>query len=100
MSRTWEALTWSSLPPGASCEVRARSGTDTFSFVLAGEGELLVDDVPHQLGAGRLIASRSGTVHRFKNLGTQDLSWLVIEVLGPSGAPELSEDAATTECVA
>ncbi len=100
MSSTWEAITWSSLPPGASCDVPARSGTDTFCFILAGEGELLLDDVPHPLLPGHLIAHRSGTVHRFKNLGTADLSWLVIAVPRPPAAPELSENAPTTECVA
>jgi 3-dehydroquinate synthase len=92
MSSTWEDITWSSLPPGAVQEEHTQIGTDKFCFVLAGEGELHVDDVPHHLRPGHLIATRTGTVHRFENLGTEDLSWLVIEV---SGAPALSADVPT-----
>jgi 3-dehydroquinate synthase len=89
MSSAWEVITWSSLPPGTSREEHAQAGTDKFCFVLAGEGELHVDDVPHRLRPGHLVATRAGTVHRFENPGSQDLSWLVIEV---SGAPALSAD--------
>jgi 2-epi-5-epi-valiolone synthase len=89
MSSAWEVITWSSLPPGASREEQAQAGTDKFCFVLDGEGELHVDDVPHRLRPGHLVATRAGTVQRFENRGPRDLSWLVIEI---SGAPALSAD--------
>jgi len=82
MSRTWEVITWSSLAPGASREKDAQTGTDRFCFVLAGAGELHVDDVSHEMCPGYLVATRAGAVHRFVNPGTENLSWLVIEVSG------------------
>ena len=85
LSGTWQAINWSSLPPGALREEDARTGTDKFCFVLAGEGELHIDDVRHDLRPGYLIATRAGAVHRFANQGTEDLSWLVIEVPGGAG---------------
>ncbi|WP_409495967.1 iron-containing alcohol dehydrogenase [Amycolatopsis sp. cmx-11-12] len=82
MSRTWEVITWSSLAPGASREEDAQTDTDRFCFVLAGAGELHVDGVSHEMCPGYLVATRAGAVHRFVNPGTEDLSWLVIEVSG------------------
>ncbi|TDV56039.1 iron-containing alcohol dehydrogenase [Actinophytocola oryzae] len=75
----------SSLPPGGSREEETRTGTN-FHFVLAGHGELRVDDVSHDLRPGYLVATGAGAVHRFANQGTEDLSWLVIEVSGTDEA--------------
>ena len=47
-------------PNRAFREEHAQTGTDKFCFVLAGEGELHVDDVPHHLRPGHLIATRTG----------------------------------------
>ncbi|MEU3626375.1 2-epi-5-epi-valiolone synthase [Amycolatopsis coloradensis] len=82
MSRTWEVITWSSLAPGASREEDTQTGTDRFCFVLAGAGELHVDGISHGMRPGYLVATRAGAGHRFVNPGTEDLSWLVIEVSG------------------
>ncbi|WP_394825689.1 iron-containing alcohol dehydrogenase [Pendulispora albinea] len=96
MSSTWEVITWSSLPPGAFREEDVRTSTDKVCFVLAGKGELHVDDDSHGMHPGYLIATRAGAVHRFVNPGTEDLSWLVIEVSAPLHAPAVSADALAT----
>lgn len=92
MSSTWEVITWSALPPGASLEEDAQAGTEKFCFVLAGDGELEVDGVAHAMHPGYLVSIRSGAAHRFANPGAEELSWLVVEVRGPSGSP--TQDAA------
>ncbi|RBQ20647.1 2-epi-5-epi-valiolone synthase [Spongiactinospora rosea] len=100
MSRTWEVITWSSLAPGAVREEVVQSGTDKFCFVLVGAGELHVDEVPHEVRPGYLVATRAGAVHRFVNQGTENLCWLDIEVSGPPGAASLSADVSAPEVVA
>ncbi|MGW5052706.1 iron-containing alcohol dehydrogenase [Actinokineospora sp. NPDC004072] len=71
LSSTWGAITWSSLPPGAVRD--ERPDTDRFYFVLAGDGRLDVDDAPHRLRPGHLVATRTGSAHRFANLGAEEL---------------------------
>lgn len=95
MSGTWKAIKWSSLPPGVVCEEHPHTRTEEFYFILSGEGELLLDDVTHQVRPGHLIANRHGTVHRFRNLGTEDLNWLVIEVFSPSTYTSTAADVPT-----
>ncbi|WP_199440242.1 iron-containing alcohol dehydrogenase [Umezawaea beigongshangensis] len=100
LSSAWEGITWSSLPPGAVREEHAGTGTDKLFFVLAGEGELHADEVPHEMRPGYLIATRAGVAHRFANPGAEDLSWLVIEVPGPPGASAPSAQAPASGGVA
>jgi 3-dehydroquinate synthetase/mannose-6-phosphate isomerase-like protein (cupin superfamily) len=100
LSGTWEAIEWSSLPPGAVCVERRHTRTEELYFILSGEGELLLNDVPHQVRPGHLIANGLGTKHRFQNLGTEDLNWLVIEVCSPAAAQALSSDVPTRGGVA
>ena len=97
LSGTWEAIEWSSLPPGAVCGEHRHTRTEELYFIVAGEGELVINDVPHQVRPGHLIANGLGTRHRFRNPGTEDLSWLVIEVFSPATTHALSADLPTEE---
>jgi 2-epi-5-epi-valiolone synthase len=97
LNGTWEAIEWSSLPPGADCGEHRHTRTEELYFILSGEGELLLNDVPHQVRSGHLIANGLGTRHRFRNLGTEDLNWLVIEVFSPETTQTLSADVPIRE---
>lgn len=67
--------------PGAIREEHSGSGTDEFYFILSREGELLLDDVPHELLTGHLVAHQGGGVLRLAKYG--------------NGAPELARDWGT-----
>ncbi|MDQ3763904.1 MAG: cupin domain-containing protein [Actinomycetota bacterium] len=99
LSGTWEAIEWSSLPPGAVCGEHRHTRTEELYFILSGEGELLINDVPHRVRPGHLIANGLGTRHCFRNLGEEDLNWLVIEVFSPATTQALSADIPTREGV-
>lgn len=84
LAGTWEAVEWASLPPGAVCGEHRHTRTEELYFIVGGRGELVLDDVPHQVRPGHLIVNGLGTRHEFRNTGGQDLNWLVIEVLSPA----------------
>lgn len=92
LSGTWEAIELSSLPPGADCGEHQHTRTEELYFIVSGEGELVLNGVPHRVRPGHLIANGLGTRHRFRNLGGEDLNWLVIEVFSPATTQALSAD--------
>ncbi|MDH6218219.1 cupin domain-containing protein [Streptomyces pseudovenezuelae] len=89
LAGTWEAVEWASLPPGAVCGEHHHTRTEELYFVISGEGEILLNDIPHRIRPGHLVVNGLGTRHQFRNLGDQDLNWLVIEVFGPDTAHAL-----------
>jgi mannose-6-phosphate isomerase-like protein (cupin superfamily) len=89
---TWEAIEISTLPPGAECGVHHHSRTEELYFVVSGRGELLLDGVLHTVGPGTLVTNPVGTRHRLNNPGTEDLDWIVIEVISPPVATTLTGD--------
>lgn len=100
LSGTWEAIEWSSLPPGADCGEHRHTRTEELYFILSGHGEILLNDVPYRVRPGCLIANGLGTRHRLRNLGEEDLNWLVIEVFSPATTQALSADVLSKEGVA
>lgn len=100
LSGTWEAIELSSLPPGAACGEHRHTRTEELYFIVSGEGELLINDVPHRVRPGHLIANGLGTRHALRNPGTEDLHWLVIEVFSPETTEALSADLPIQEGVA
>jgi 3-dehydroquinate synthetase/quercetin dioxygenase-like cupin family protein len=97
LSGTWEAIEWSSLPPGAVCGEHRHTRTEELYFIVSGEGELLLNDVPHRVRPGHLIANGLGTRHCLRNLGKEDLNWFVVEVFSPATTKALSADIPTEE---
>jgi mannose-6-phosphate isomerase-like protein (cupin superfamily) len=97
LSGSWEAIEWSSLPPGAVCGEHRHTRTEELYFIVSGEGELLLNGVPHRVRPGHLIANRLGTRHRFRNLGQEDLNWLVIEVFSPATTQTLYTRSSTMD---
>lgn len=92
LSGTWEAIELSSLPPGGECGEHEHTRTEELYFIVSGDGELVLNGVPHRVRPGHLIANGLGTRHRFRNLGDEDLNWLVIEVFSPATTQALSAD--------
>ncbi|WP_327591605.1 cupin domain-containing protein [Streptomyces chartreusis] len=97
LSGMWEAVEWASLPPGAVCGEHRHTRTEELYFVIAGEGEILLNDVPHRIRSGHLVVNGLGTRHQFRNLGDRDLDWLVIEVFSPATARALVGAATVSE---
>ncbi|GAA1136023.1 mannose-6-phosphate isomerase-like protein (cupin superfamily) [Kitasatospora gansuensis] len=89
---SWEAIEISTLPPGAECGVHHHSRTEELYFVVSGQGELLLNGTLHPVGPGTLITNPVGTRHRLNNPGTEDLDWIVIEVISPPVAATLTGD--------
>lgn len=94
LAGTWEAIEISTLPPGAECGVHHHSRTEELYFVVSGTGELLLNGRIHPVGPGTLITNPVGTRHRLNNPGTEDLDWIVIEVISGPVAETLTGDPA------
>lgn len=61
------------LEPGVSAGRHTHPG-DEISYVLAGEGELLIDGAaPRRLKAGEAVVIPAGTVHDAKNVGSSTM---------------------------
>ena len=86
----WEAVEWAWLPPGGLSGEHLHSRTEELYFILSGTGIMLIDGQEHPVAAGSLILTGLGTRHGLRNVGADELSWLVIEVLGPPMAAVLS----------
>jgi mannose-6-phosphate isomerase-like protein (cupin superfamily) len=66
--------------------VHLHSRTEQFDYVVSGSGVMTIDGVDHPVAAGDLITTCLGTRHGIRNVGTDDLVWLVMEVSGPGMA--------------
>jgi quercetin dioxygenase-like cupin family protein len=82
----WEAVECSFLPPGGASGVHLHSRTEQFDYVVSGSGVMTINGTDHPVTAGDLITTCLGTRHGIRNVGTDDLVWLVIEVSGPGMA--------------
>jgi mannose-6-phosphate isomerase-like protein (cupin superfamily) len=79
----WEAVECSWLPPGGASGEHLHSRTEQFDYVVSGSGVMTINGEDHPVAAGDLITTCLGTRHGIRNVGTDDLVWLVIEVSGP-----------------
>lgn len=85
----WEAVECSFLPAGGASGVHLHSRTEQFDYVVSGSGVMTIDGVDHPVAAGDLLTTCLGTRHGIRNVGDEDLIWLVIEVSGPGMVPEV-----------
>ncbi|TDV56035.1 cupin domain-containing protein [Actinophytocola oryzae] len=83
----WEAVECSFLPPGGASGVHLHSRTEQFDYVVSGSGVMTINGTDHPVTAGDLLTTCLGTRHGIRNVGDDDLIWLVIEVSGPGMAP-------------
>lgn len=75
-----EALEWASLPAGAVSGAHLHTRTDETYFILSGHGELTLDGTRYPATPGTLAFTRPGSVHALRNVGAEDLDWLVVEL--------------------
>ena len=54
-----------------------RNDADEIYYVLSGRGELTVDGVKREVGAGTAILTRPGSSHGLRQVGTEDLVILI-----------------------
>lgn len=87
---SWEAIEWAGLPPGGISGEHLHSRTEELYFIVSGTGVMLIDGQEHPVEGGDLILTTLGTRHGLHNVGDDELTWLVIEVLGPPMAAVLS----------
>jgi mannose-6-phosphate isomerase-like protein (cupin superfamily) len=78
------------LPPGGISGEYVHSRTEELYFVVSGTGMMIIDGREYPVAAGDLILTGLGTRHGLRNAGAHELSWLVIEVVGPAMTPVLS----------
>lgn len=86
----WEAVEWAGLPPGGISGEHVHSRTEELYFIVSGTGMMIIDGQEYSVAAGDLILTGLGTRHGLRNVGAHELSWLVIEVVGPAMAAVLS----------
>jgi mannose-6-phosphate isomerase-like protein (cupin superfamily) len=86
----WEAVEWAGLPAGGVSGEHVHSRTEELYFILSGIGMMIIDGREYPVGTGDLILTGLGTRHGLRNVGTHELNWLVIEVVGPPMAAALS----------
>ncbi|HEY9132131.1 MAG TPA: cupin domain-containing protein [Dyella sp.] len=66
------------MPGRESSEYHRHMYEEEFVYILAGEGEALIDDIVHAVGAGDFLGfRRGGAAHVLKNTGTEPLTMLV-----------------------
>lgn len=76
----WEAVELARIPPGGLSGLHRHTRTHELYLALAGSGEYLIDGRSEPFEAGRLAVTAVGSVHGLRNGGTDDVSWLVVEV--------------------
>ncbi|GAB3491317.1 cupin domain-containing protein [Amycolatopsis cihanbeyliensis] len=89
LSGDWEAVEWASLPPGGLSGEHVHTRTEELYFIISGHGRMLLDGRPHDVRAGDVILTGLGTRHGLRNVGSEELRWLVIEISAPATAAVL-----------
>ncbi|MEY9485202.1 mannose-6-phosphate isomerase-like protein (cupin superfamily) [Streptomyces calvus] len=79
----YEAVEWACVPPGGLSGEHLHSRTEEVYVLLTGEGEALLNGRPQRVQAGELILTGLGATHGLRNVGSEPLSWLTLEVPAP-----------------
>lgn len=61
------------IPPGEDIGEETHETTDQILFVVAGEGEAILNEESQKVRAGDAVFVSAGTKHNFKNIGNSDL---------------------------
>lgn len=86
LTGAWEAVEWARLPPGGLSGEHLHTRTEEVYLLLAGSGRIILDGRPSPVRAGDVVLTGLGTRHGLLNSGSEPLSWLVVEMLGPRTA--------------
>lgn len=85
-----EAVEWASIPPGGISGEHRHTRTEELYLIVSGRGEVLLNGVPHPVGAGSVALTGVGNVHGLRNTGPDELNWWVIETMPPTTTALLS----------
>ncbi len=80
----WESFEYCRVPPGSTIGEHVHSRTEEIYYIVAGRGEMSVDDARREVGPGDLIVTPLNGKHGLANIGVSDLEFLVVEVLPPA----------------
>jgi mannose-6-phosphate isomerase-like protein (cupin superfamily) len=79
LTGAWEAIELARLPPSGMSGLHRHTRTNEIYFLLAGRGEYLIDGRAEPMPVGHLAVTAVGSVHGLRNIGREDLVWLVAE---------------------
>lgn len=82
----WEAVEWATVPPGGVSGEHLHTRTEEIYLVISGVAEVRLNGQPHRLTRGGMALTRVGTSHALRNVGTDPVEWLVIEMSSPPTA--------------
>ena len=71
------------VPPDSAIGEHVHTRTEEIYFIVRGRGEMTVDGVTRDVGAGDLILTPLGSRHSFRPLGTDGAEIIVMEMLPP-----------------
>ena len=71
--------------PGQRHKLHVHAGQDKLYFVMAGEGDVTVEEKTARIREGDLVALRAGEEHSLANPGTERLVVMVVMAPPPSG---------------
>lgn len=75
----WEAVELARIPPGGRSGLHRHTRTNEIYFTLSGCGEYLLDGRSESMPTGHLAVTAVGSVHGLRNIGQEDVVWLVAE---------------------
>lgn len=70
------------LEPTEATPTHFHTGCEHYIFIVSGQGKLILDDGPHDIGTGYMIAIEPEERHAVKNVGSQTLEFLEFLVPG------------------
>ncbi|GAA3849637.1 cupin domain-containing protein [Saccharothrix violaceirubra] len=85
----WEAVEWARIPPGGMSGEHVHTRTEEVYLILSGRGQILLDGVATEVGPGDVVLTGLGTRHGLRASADEGVTWLVIEILGPTTAAVL-----------
>ena len=68
----------SNLEKGATIGRHPQGNSDEIYYLLKGKGEITVDGETVELGPGDICLTQAGSYHSFKNIGDEDIDFIVV----------------------
>ncbi|MFP4006032.1 MAG: cupin domain-containing protein [Candidatus Hadarchaeia archaeon] len=69
---------WSTLEKGATIGRHPQGNSDEVYIILNGKGKMTVDGETVELGPGDACLTQAGSHHSFKNIGDEDIEFIVV----------------------
>jgi mannose-6-phosphate isomerase-like protein (cupin superfamily) len=82
---TWSYVDHLVLPPGASDGLHRHAGVEEVYYVINGTGEASVGSETAAIRKGDAIALQLNDPHAFRNIGTDDLEFMILGIAAQKG---------------